>query len=81
MRDNDKLDMERKEKRGSLAGRLTRIDDKEKPKERPKEERKRGRSETPPFSRGAGFMDEKKAKKEEIEKEKSVKRLVGSVKG
>ncbi|CAI2302926.1 unnamed protein product [Caenorhabditis sp. 36 PRJEB53466] len=69
LRDNDKMDLERKEKRGSLASRLTRIDDKEKPKEE-KEERKRVRSETPPFSRGAGFMDEKKAKHEEREKEK-----------
>lgn len=60
VRENDKLDSERKEKRGSLASRLTRIDD---PK--PKVERKRERSETPPFSRGAGFMDVKKAKYDE----------------
>uniref|UniRef100_A0A8R1E5I0 RRM domain-containing protein n=1 Tax=Caenorhabditis japonica TaxID=281687 RepID=A0A8R1E5I0_CAEJA len=80
VRDNDKLDLERKEKRGSLASRLTRLDDKEiekqkekakekeKEKEKPKEEKeekKRRRSETPPFSRGAGFMNEKKLRKDE----------------
>ncbi|EFP01459.1 CRE-ACIN-1 protein [Caenorhabditis remanei] len=64
IRDNDKLDSERKEKRGTLASRLTRVDDKDKGKE----ERKRKRSETPPFSRGAGFMDEKKPKHDEIDR-------------
>ncbi|CAP31134.2 Protein CBR-ACIN-1 [Caenorhabditis briggsae] len=65
LRDNDKLDADRKEKRGSLASRLTRIDDTDKTKE----VRKRNRSETPPFSRGAGFMNEKRAKLDGQERE------------
>ncbi|PIC51473.1 hypothetical protein B9Z55_001975 [Caenorhabditis nigoni] len=64
LRDNDKLDADRKEKRGSLASRLTRIDDADKTKE----DRKRNRSETPPFSRGAGFMNEKRAKLDDQER-------------
>ncbi|EGT32529.1 CBN-ACIN-1 protein [Caenorhabditis brenneri] len=61
LRENDKLDSERKEKRGNLASRLTRVEE----KSEGKEGRKRERSETPPFSRGAGFMDVKKAKYED----------------
>lgn len=63
LRDNDKLDSERKDKRGTLASRLTRIDDSDKTRE----DKKRKRSETPPFSRGAGFMDAKRSKQDERE--------------
>lgn len=72
LRDNDKLDSERKRERGSIQSRLTRIENKDQvkdeKKDEKKEDRKRKRSETPPFSRGAGFMDEKKARNEERER-------------
>ncbi|CAB3410757.1 unnamed protein product [Caenorhabditis bovis] len=56
-----------KERKSGLAGRLSKADGSSKDKER-----KRTRSETPPFSRGAGFLDEKRGRVEHREERRTV---------